>query len=118
MTRVPVTGDSGVLGRRAEGAQWPNERSSWKPNASKRRQADRERLEEAAGALLSSDGWQRWVRVRAQQQMREHGALLGPAQRDGPIVPHRLERPEHPELHRATVPAGSRIFQATPGTFR
>jgi len=30
-----------------------------------RRQADRERLQRAARALLSSDGWQRWVRVRA-----------------------------------------------------
>jgi hypothetical protein len=30
-----------------------------------RRQADRDRLERAARALLSSEGWQRWVRVRA-----------------------------------------------------
>lgn len=30
-----------------------------------RRQEDRERLQEAARALLSSDGWARWVRVRA-----------------------------------------------------
>ncbi|HEX4188592.1 MAG TPA: ArdC family protein [Solirubrobacteraceae bacterium] len=30
-----------------------------------RRRADRERLEQAARALLSSDGWQRWVRVRS-----------------------------------------------------
>src|SRR5271165_3440512 len=30
-----------------------------------RRQADRERLQRAARALLSSDGWRRWVRVRA-----------------------------------------------------
>ena len=30
-----------------------------------RRQADRERLEQAARALLSSDGWARWMRVRA-----------------------------------------------------
>ena len=30
-----------------------------------RRSADRERLEQAARALLSSDGWQRWVRVRS-----------------------------------------------------
>ncbi len=30
-----------------------------------RRQADRDRLEQAARALLSSDGWQRWVRVRS-----------------------------------------------------
>ncbi|MHB8233480.1 MAG: ArdC-like ssDNA-binding domain-containing protein [Solirubrobacteraceae bacterium] len=30
-----------------------------------RRQADRNRSEQAARALLSSDGWQRWVRVRS-----------------------------------------------------
>jgi antirestriction protein ArdC len=30
-----------------------------------RRQADRDRLEHAARALLSSEGWQRWVRVRS-----------------------------------------------------
>ncbi len=30
-----------------------------------RRQADRERIEQAARALLTSDGWQRWIKVRA-----------------------------------------------------
>jgi hypothetical protein len=30
-----------------------------------RREADRDRLERAARALLSSDGWQRWVKVRS-----------------------------------------------------
>jgi N-terminal domain of anti-restriction factor ArdC len=30
-----------------------------------RRQADRERVEQAARALLTSDGWQHWIRVRA-----------------------------------------------------
>jgi hypothetical protein len=30
-----------------------------------RRQADRERIEQAARALLTSEGWQRWIRVRA-----------------------------------------------------
>lgn len=30
-----------------------------------RRKADRERLDEAARALLTTDGWQRWIRVRA-----------------------------------------------------
>jgi hypothetical protein len=30
-----------------------------------RRQADRERIEQAARALLTSDGWERWIRVRA-----------------------------------------------------
>jgi N-terminal domain of anti-restriction factor ArdC len=31
-----------------------------------RRLADRERLHQAAQQLLTSDGWQRWVRVRAR----------------------------------------------------
>jgi N-terminal domain of anti-restriction factor ArdC len=31
-----------------------------------RREQDRERLHEAAQQLLSSDGWQRWIRVRAR----------------------------------------------------
>ena len=30
-----------------------------------RRKADRERIEQAARELLTSDGWQRWIRVRA-----------------------------------------------------
>ena len=30
-----------------------------------RRKADRERLEQAARTLLTSDGWQRWIKVRA-----------------------------------------------------
>ena len=30
-----------------------------------RRQADRERIEQAARALLTSEGWKRWIRVRA-----------------------------------------------------
>jgi len=31
-----------------------------------RRRRDRERLQRAAEQLLTSDGWQRWVRVRSQ----------------------------------------------------
>ena len=30
-----------------------------------RRKADRDRIEQAARALLTTDGWQRWIRVRA-----------------------------------------------------
>ena len=30
-----------------------------------RRQADRERIEQAARALLTTDGWQRWIKVRS-----------------------------------------------------
>jgi hypothetical protein len=40
-----------------------------------RRQADRERLEQAARALLSSDGWQRWIRVRATNGLARYSLL-------------------------------------------
>jgi len=40
-------------------------RSLTESERAERRQADRHRLEQAARALLSSDGWQRWVRVRS-----------------------------------------------------
>lgn len=35
-----------------------------------RRKADRDRLDDAARALLTSDGWQRWIRVRATSVSR------------------------------------------------
>jgi hypothetical protein len=35
------------------------------PDRDARRRADRERFEQAVRALLTSDGWQRWVRVRS-----------------------------------------------------
>src|SRR5215216_6121961 len=41
------------------------ERSAW-------RQADRDRLEQAARALLTSDGWQRWIRVRASNGLARY----------------------------------------------
>ncbi len=37
-----------------------------------RRQADRDRLEQAARALLTSDGWQRWIRVRASNGLSRY----------------------------------------------
>jgi hypothetical protein len=37
-----------------------------------RRQADRERMERAARALLSSDGWQRWVTVRSSNGLARY----------------------------------------------
>jgi hypothetical protein len=37
-----------------------------------RRRADRERLEQAARALLSSEGWQRWVQVRARNGLARY----------------------------------------------
>jgi hypothetical protein len=35
------------------------------PERAERRARDRERLQQAAQELLTSDGWQRWVRARA-----------------------------------------------------
>jgi hypothetical protein len=37
-----------------------------------RREADRDRLEQAARALLSSEGWQRWVRVRSSNGLARY----------------------------------------------
>jgi hypothetical protein len=49
-----------------------------------RRRADRERIEQAALCLLSSEGWQRWVRVRATNGLARysfHNQLLIAMQR-------------------------------------
>jgi hypothetical protein len=49
-----------------------------------RRQTDRNRLEQAARALLSSEGWQRWVRVRSTNGLARysfHNQLLIAMQR-------------------------------------
>lgn len=50
-------------------------RSATKPTEEERaarRRADRDRLEQAARALLTSEGWQRWVRVRAANGLRRY----------------------------------------------
>ena len=41
-----------------------------------RRAQDRERLKDAAEQLLSSEGWQRWVRVRAQGALARLSVLI------------------------------------------
>ena len=41
-----------------------------------RRQADRERVEQAARALLTSDGWKRWIRVRATNGLSRYSLLI------------------------------------------
>jgi hypothetical protein len=38
----------------------------------RRRAQDRERLEQAARQLLTSEGWQRWVRVRARNGLARY----------------------------------------------
>src|SRR5579859_7776385 len=42
------------------------------PERAARRQADRERMEQAARALLSSEGWERWVRVRSSNGLARY----------------------------------------------
>jgi hypothetical protein len=42
-----------------------NRRSLTHAERDARRHADRERIEHAARALLTTEGWQRWIRVRA-----------------------------------------------------
>src|SRR5829696_384651 len=37
-----------------------------------RRKADRERIEQAARALLTTDGWQRWIKVRASNGLSRY----------------------------------------------
>src|SRR3954469_1120974 len=37
-----------------------------------RRHADRERVEQAARALLTSDGWRRWIKVRASNGLSRY----------------------------------------------
>jgi hypothetical protein len=44
-----------------------------------RREADRDRLEQAARALLSSEGWQRWVRVRSTNGLSRYCLIISRA---------------------------------------
>src|SRR5215207_1648831 len=37
-----------------------------------RRKADRDRIEQAARALLATDGWQRWIKVRASNGLSRY----------------------------------------------
>jgi hypothetical protein len=61
-----------------------------------RRQADRERLEQAARALLSSEGWRRWVKVRSTNGLARYSF--------GNQLLIALQRPD------ATYVAGFRAF--------
>lgn len=63
-----------------------------------RRCADRERIEQAARALLSSEGWQRWVKVRSSNGLARYSF--------GNQLLIALQRPD------ATYTAGFRAFLA------
>ena len=41
-----------------------------------RRQADRERIEQAARALLTTEGWQRWIKVRASNGLSRYSLVI------------------------------------------
>ena len=41
-----------------------------------RRQADRDRIEQAARALLTTDGWRRWINVRASNSLARYTLLI------------------------------------------
>ena len=69
-----------------------------KAERAERRQADRERLEQAARALLTSEGWQRWVRVRSTNGLARYSF--------GNQLLIALQRPD------ATYVAGFRAFLA------
>jgi hypothetical protein len=61
-----------------------------------RREADRDRLEQAARALLTSEGWQRWVKVRSSNGLARYSF--------GNQILIALQRPD------ATYVAGFRAF--------
>lgn len=82
-----------------------------------RRRADRERLERAARALLSSDGWRRWVRVRSANGLSRYSLnnqlLPRPSQELGaepvdlaPASAH-VEGPPSPYGCRLRYPSGT-----------
>jgi hypothetical protein len=41
-----------------------------------RRRADRERIEQAARALLTTEGWRRWIRVRATNGLSRYSLVI------------------------------------------
>ena len=40
------------------------------------RKADRDRLEQGARALLTTDGWQRWIRIRATNGLSRYSLII------------------------------------------
>ena len=52
----------------------------------KRRERDRQRLKQAAEQLLSSDGWQRWVRVRSRNGLARYSAIISGIGRHRPYL--------------------------------
>jgi hypothetical protein len=58
-----------------------------------RRQADRDRIEQAARALLTSEGWQRWIKVRASNGLSRYSVLIsGRSRHHGSTKRRRRQR--------------------------
>ena len=53
-----------------------NRRAPTDAERAARRQADRDRLDQAARALLTSEGWQRWIKVRATNGLSRYSVLI------------------------------------------
>jgi hypothetical protein len=54
----------------------PNGKRLSEAEREQRRAEDRRRLDEAARQLLSSEGWQRWVRVRARNGLSRYCVVI------------------------------------------
>lgn len=53
-------------------ARRPNRKPLSEAERDARRKADRDRIEQAARALLTSEGWQRWIKVRASDGLSRY----------------------------------------------
>jgi len=53
-------------------ARRPNRKPLTDEERDARRKADRDRIEQAARALLTTDGWQRWIKVRARNGLSRY----------------------------------------------
>src|SRR4051794_35424762 len=53
-------------------ARRPNRKPLSEAERDARRKADRDRIEQAARALLTTDGWQRWIKVRASNGLSRY----------------------------------------------
>ena len=57
-------------------ARHPLRRQLTEAERDARRTADRERIEQAARSLLTTDGWRRWIRVRATNGLSRYTLLI------------------------------------------
>jgi hypothetical protein len=81
-----------------------------------RRRADRERLQDSAQQLLSSEGWQRWIRVRSQAGLARlslsNQLLVGRATQPPPTTDLASNSSDDPQLSGAALtscPQGSPV---------